>query len=516
MCGSGSSHWMLENAIERPCVRIGLGHREIGEAMMIARASLILFTVLVASAAGKPNFVFIQGEGQGWNSTSVRMDPDVPESRNDYFRTPNLERLAAGGMRFAHFYAPSPRCTPSRATYFTGKSPAKLGMTFVNLRAGANAKLVEPTPTLEMPLEETTIAEVLRESGYTTAHFGKWHVGRASPTRHGFAETDGANNNGGPENVQSPNPKQAYGITASGLRFIEAKAKGGQPFYVQLSHYGGRSAADARESTNEIVSSWPASRGRNERDTGAAAVILDMDITIGMVLDKLEDLGIADETYVFYTTDHGTPGSGNRPLTLGKGTVWEGGLRVPLFFRGPGIEPGSVSRVRATGMDVVPTVAELAGVADKLPRDVEGGSLADVLTNKGLGSVSRLREEIVFHFPHYDSDPLGPASAMLWDDYKLIRFYEDPDKPRLFNIGADPYERNNLSSANPEKVDPLERMLDAYLNSVNAGLPRINASFDPNQEVSRPARGGRQRRGDRDQGARRRGQNRENRGQGNQ
>ena len=482
---------------------------------MNTRAILFLAAILAASAHGKPNFVFIQGEGQGWSSTSVRMDPDIPQSRNDYFRTPNLERLAAGGMRFANFYAPSPRCTPSRATYFTGKSPAKLGMTFVGGRAGPNVMLVEPRPTLEMPLEETTIAEVLRDSGYATAHFGKWHVGRRSPKEHGFDETDGANNNGGPENVRSPNPKQAYGITERGLRFIEAKTKAGQPSYIQISHYGGRGLETARESTHRTVSGWTESHGRSDRETGAAAVIYDMDITIGMVLDKLDELGIADETYVFYTTDHGTPGSGNRPLALGKGTIWDGGLRVPLFFRGPGIAPGSVSRVLATGMDLVPTVADLAGVADKLPQDVEGGSLAAVLTGDGRGSVSRPREEIVFHFPHYDSDPMGPASAILLDDFKLIRFYEEPGKPRLFNIGDDPYEQEDLSQSMPERVDSLEGVLDAYLASVGAELPRINPDFNPNQEISRPRRGRQQRPPDRQQGARGRRQNRADQSPGN-
>ena len=482
---------------------------------MIVRAISVLLTALAASAAGQPNFVFIQGEGQGWNSTSVRMNPEVPESRSDYFQTPNLERLAGGGMRFANYYAPSPRCTPSRAAYFTGKSPAKLGMTFVSLRSGPNVKLVEPQPTLEMPLEETTIAEILRDSGYATAHFGKWHVGRASPAEHGFEETDGANSNGGPENVGSPNPKQAYGISERGLRFIHSRARAGKPFYIQISHYPGRSATDARDSTNKLVSGWPASRGRSERDTGAASVIYDMDITVGMVLDKLDELGISEDTYVFYTTDHGTPGSrSNQPLALGKGTVREGGLRVPLFFRGPGIEPGSVSHVRATGMDLVPTVADLAGVADKLPQDVEGGSLTAVLTNDGHGTVSRPREEIVFHFPHYDSDPLGPASAMLAGDYKLIRFYEEPGRLRLFNILDDPYERNDLSDTMPEQVVALEGMLDAYLDSIAAGLPRINANFDPNQKVSRSERGGRQRRNDRERGGQGRGRNRERRGQG--
>lgn len=481
---------------------------------MITRAILILGS-LAASAAAAPNFVFILGEGLGWTSTSVRMDPDIPESRNDYFRTPNLQRLADGGMRFANFYAPSPRCTPSRATYFTGKSPAKLGMTFVGIRAGSNLRLVEPTPTLELPLEETTIAEVLRDSGYATAHFGKWHVGRRSPSEHGFDNTDGANNNGGPENVRNPNPKQAYAITERGLEFIESNATARRRFYVQISHYGGRGGASALRSTNQAVSNWAESRGRSTTERAAAAAVLDMDITVGMVLDKLEELGIADETYLFYATDHGAPGSGNLPLALGKGTVWEGGLKVPLFFRGPGIVPGSVSRVRATGMDLAPTVADLAGLSDKLPRGVEGGSLATVLTNHGRGSAVRPLEEIVFHFPHYDFDPLGPASAMLWGDYKLIRFYEDPGKPKLFNIRTDPYERNNLFSALPEKAEELGERLDAYLRSVGARLPRVNGNFDPSQEVSRIERGGQQRRDNPAQSARRRGQSRSDRGQAN-
>ncbi len=353
----------------------------------------------------------------------------------------------------------------------------------------------------------------MRDSGYATAHFGKWHVGRRNPREHGFDNNDGANNNGGPENVRSPNPKQAYLITERGLRFIESNAKAGRQFYVQISHYGGRGGASALSSTNQVVSSWEESRERNARETASAAAVLDMDITIGMVLDKLEELGIADETYLFYTTDHGTPGSGNRPLALGKGTVWEGGLKVPLFFRGPGIAPGSVSRVRATGMDLVPTVADLAGLADKLPRGVEGGSLAPVLTTNARGSVVRPREEIVFHFPHYDFDPLGPASAILWGDYKLIRFYKDPSKPRLFNVRTDPYERNNLFSALPAKAEALEKRLDAYLSEVDAGLPRVNGDFDPGEEVSQPERGERQRRDNRGQRAPRR--DREDRGQAN-
>ncbi|MCP5117385.1 MAG: sulfatase-like hydrolase/transferase, partial [bacterium] len=382
---------------------------------------LALGSVAFAQPVQRANFVFIQGEGQGWNSTSVQLDPDVPGSKSSFFRTPGLERLAAGGIRFARFYAPSALCTPSRATYFTGKSPAQLHMTFVSLRTGPNTKLTPPEPLLEMPLEETTIAELLKSQGYATAHFGKWHVGRRNPpSRHGFDESDGATSNGGPENVRSPNPKEAYGITERGIDFMARQVKAGKPFYVQMSHYGGRGAQDARPGTYKKVLGW--TDGREARNSGAAAVIFDMDITIGMVLDKLDELGVADRTYVIYTTDHGTPGRSNGPLAQGKGTIWEGGLRVPLFVRGPGIEAGALSRVRATGVDLFPTVADLAGVDKPWPEGIEGGSLAPVLMNSGQGAVKRPREEFVVHFPHYDRDPLGPASAILLGRFKLLRF----------------------------------------------------------------------------------------------
>ena len=461
----------------------------------VAWVTKVLAIGVIASAqqVPHPNFIFIQGEGQGWNSTSVRMDPEVEGSRSEIFRMPSLERLAAGGMRFARFYAPSPRCTPSRATFFTGKSPAQLRMTFVSLRSVPNTKVTPPEPLLEMPLEETTIAELLNKEGYGTAHFGKWHVGRIHPSRHGFDESDGATRNGGPENVRSPNPKQAYGITERGMDFMTRQIDAGKPFFVQLSHYAGRGAQAARQETFQKVLSW--TNDRRGRDAGAAAVAFDMDITIGMILDKLDELGAAGNTYVIYTADHGTPGRSNGPLANGKGTVWEGGLRVPLVIRGPGIEAGTVSRVRATGADLFPTIAELAGVERPVPTGIEGGSLAALLKNSGQGVVERKREELVFHFPHYDSDPLGPASAILMGNYKLICFYESGER-RLFDLSTDPGERHNLSAEMAEKAEELDQRLTEYLESVNAQTPVMNASFDPSRPVSEVRRrGGRGRRG---------------------
>jgi arylsulfatase A-like enzyme len=442
--------------------------------------TLCLLATCPAAFAAKldqPNFIFILSEAQGWTSTSVQMDTKIPGSKSDFYRTPNLERLAEGGIRFSDFYAPSPRCTPSRATFFTGKSPAKLHMTFVSERGPTNPKVLEPKPLLEMPTEETTIAELLKTKGYATAHFGKWHVGRIDPSRHGFDESDGATSNGGPENVQHPNPKQAYAITASGIDFMERNVKAGKPFYLQMSHYSARRADDAKEESYKKVLTWP---GAAEGDlAGQAAALWDLDITIGMIMDKLEDLGIADNTYVIYSTDHGTPGK-NRPLTNGKGTVWEGGLRVPLIIGGPGINGDSVSNVRTTGADLYPMIAELAGIKENLPTGLDGGSLAGLLINKGKGIVKRDREELVFHVPHYDKDSRGPASVIILGNYKLTRIYET-GKRLLFDLSKDIYEQNDLAAKMPEKVEELDARMTEYLKSVNAQMPKLNPDYDPDK-----------------------------------
>src|ERR1043166_4460343 len=169
--------------------------------------SIVALAAVVAAAVSndtRPNFVVILAEAQGWAQTSVMMDDRVPESKSHIFQTPAVERLAREGMRFTFGYAASPRCTPSRAALFTGKTPAALHMTYVGVGRDdgpMRTALIPPEPLLELPTETTTIAELLKHAGYTTAHFGKWHVGRTAPSRHGFDESDGATNNGGPDTV---------------------------------------------------------------------------------------------------------------------------------------------------------------------------------------------------------------------------------------------------------------------------------------------------------------------------
>lgn len=454
------------------------------------------FSTQLFAAEKQPNFVVILGEGHGWSSTSVQMDDAVPGSKSSFVRTPNLEKLAADGIRFANFYAPSPRCTPSRASLLTGKSPAQLHMTFVgegkkDSGGDPNGRLIAPDSSIELPTGETTIAEVLKRAGYATAHFGKWHLGRASPSQHGFEESDGPTNNGGPDNVANPHPKQLYGMTERGMDFMARQVKAGKPFYLQLSHYASRQGGDASPQALAAVRSWGGNL--SEREIAEAAADWDLDLAFGQVLKKLDELGITGNTYIIFTTDHGTPGK-NPPLAGGKGTVSEGGLRVPLIVRGPGIQAGACSHVRTIGEDLFPTVAALAHVGEPLPKGVEGGSLASILTNAGKGVAQRPREEFVIHFPHYDKDAIGPATVILVGDFKLIRIYET-GALELFNLAKDPGERHDLAREMPDKAKELNQRLTAYLTAVNAQMPNPNPHYDPAKPTEMKRGGGKRKAG---------------------
>lgn len=452
-----------------------------------------------ARPPARPNFVVIVGEGHGWSSLSVQSDDANPGSRSAHVRTPNFERLARDGMRFARYYAPSPRCTPSRATYFTGINPARLGMTFVGAGRGEaggadpGAMLITPQSVLELPESTTTIAELLKRSGYATAHFGKWHVGRTPPSRHGFDESDGATSNGGPDNVENPHPKQLYGMTDRGLDFMRRQRHAGRPFYLQLSHYASRRGGGASPEALAAVKT----RGKNldERRRDEAAADLDLDLALGRLLKGIDELGLADSTYVLFTTDHGSPGR-NPPLDGGKGSVREGGLRVPLIVRGPGVAPDVCSHVPASGADLVPTFAALAGIEKALPAEVDGGSLVPVLTHGGKGAVKRPRDEFVVHFPHYDGDPLGPASALYAGDLKLIHLYET-GAVRLFDVTRDPGERHDLAAERPEQARKMDRLLSSRLAALGARLPAPNLAYDPSRApaAKKERRGGARKKG---------------------
>lgn len=359
-------------------------------------------------------------------------------------------------------------------------------------------RMIPPEVEEYLPKGVETTGDVLRELGYGTAHFGKWHAGRADPKANGFDASDGPNGNQGPDRSTAPNPKQCTEIVDKGIAFMREQLKAGKPFFVQISHYGFGSEEEATPASIEVARK--VAPGVSGKPLGAIAGQHDMDIQLGRLRTALAEMGVADNTYIFFSADHGAQGGGgggggarggrtlaNPPFVGGKGSVSEGGIRVPFIVCGPGIPAGVVSNVRATGMDLLPTLRDLAGKPIDQPTDpdaqlsVEGGSLLPVLktsgedagNNAGKGTVTRTREEIVIHFPHYDLNNGGPASAIYLGNFKLVR-NDDAQTVKLYDIAKDRSEANDLASSMPEKVKELEAKLDAYLKAVKAPMARVN------------------------------------------
>lgn len=430
-----------------------------------------------SSVKKKPNIIFILADDQGWNGTSVQMHPEMPNSKSDYYRTPRIEKLASEGMRFSHAYSPGPMCSPTRASLQTGKSPAQLRMTNVG-RGGPSRptqRLILPPYSSSLAEDEVTIGETLKNAGYATAWFGKWHLGGDGPGAHGYDQSDGPTGNADGNTNDPQNPKDIFGITQRGIAFMEKNVKAGKPFYLQLWHYAVHGPVQSKQATEQRYAAKPA--GQTHNATDFAAMTEDLDTGVGLIMDKVEQLSIADNTYIIYMSDHGAGRnlSSNAPLNRGKGTLWEGGLRVPLIVCGPGVRSGAFCNVPTVGWDMFPTFCELAGVDKPLPNGLEGASLKPLFAT-GSGSVDRAGKEVAFHFPHYSQG--SPHSTITIDGFKLIRLY-DPDESYLFDLDSDIGEQNDLAKANPDKTRMLRQRLDDYLANINAAMPSSNPNFDP-------------------------------------
>jgi arylsulfatase A-like enzyme len=468
---------------------------------LLATAILLLTSSLAVNAQStteKPNIIFILADDQGWNGTSVQMHPDMPDSKSDYYQTPNIERLARAGLIFSNAYSPGPMCSPTRASLQTGKSPAQLRMTNVggSRRAAPSQRLLLPRHSSALSTDEITIGETLKRAGYSTAWFGKWHLGGdRGPRAHGYDEHDGPTGNADGNSEDADNPKDIFGITNRGIAFMEKNAKTGKPFYLQLWHYAVHGPIQSREATESASAARPS--GKTHRSPSFAAMTEDLDTGVGMILDKIEELSIADNTYVIYMSDHGAGArlSSNSPLRQGKGTLWEGGLRVPLIIRGPGVKPGAYCHVPTVGWDLFPTFTALAGVQGQMPQGLEGGSLRPLFAS-GQGRIERSRDGIAFHFPHYGQGGPNnsPHSIILLDGFKLLKFYET-NQLHLFNLKEDIGEQRDLSSELSEKTAMMHERLNKYLKNVNAGIPIENKEFDPNAIATTGRRGGRGGRG---------------------
>lgn len=430
---------------------------------------LILFVTVGRAVEPRPNIILFFTDDQGWADTSVRMMKDREDSRSAFFRTPALEKMARKGMVFSNAYAAAPTCTPSRGGLQFGKTPCRLRQTVVHDRLafdrGIDCK------------DQMSIPQMIRaaDPDYVTAHFGKWGFHPRPPEHAEYDQSDGNTNNGEGDYLSVPDrtplpaddPKRIFSITRRADAFMEEQAAAGRPFFMQLSHYAVHVDHGALP---ETVERWGNRARPNEpkyRGRGAqvyAAMIEDLDRALGMVLTKLEQLGIEDDTYVLFTSDNGGGFRPNGPLKGGKGSAWEGGIRVPTVVCGPGVLPGAYCDVPVAAWDVFPTINEIVGGAP-LPPEYDGGSLLDLFRRGNDGQVRRGTRELVFHYPWYGSLP--PMSVIRDGSYKLVMSLNN-DETRLYNLNEDLGEQHDLSARMPEKTAALHQRLLRYLKEVDA------------------------------------------------
>ena len=426
-----------------------------------------------ALAAAPPNILFMLSDDQAWSGLSCQMHPDMPDSKSSIVQTPNIARLAEQGMRFSAAYAPASVCSPTRISLQTGRNPAALGWTKA-APAEQGHRLIEGDNRKSIRDDEITIGQMLKSAGYATAHYGKWHLSGGGPAAHGYDESDGDTGNQDAAPHLPPNPVDIFGMGSRAVDFMKRSQTARKPFFIQMSynalHYPENATPALVEKYRKLAS------GRDDKEVGRAAIAEDLDRGVGELLAKLDAMGLSKNTIVIYMSDNG--GSNRRTLNGGKGDVWEGGIRVPLIIRGPGIAPNSWCHQRVVGYDFFPTFCRWAGVKTPLPKQLEGGDITHLLSGSSE-PVKRPREPLVFHFPHYQGDT--PHSAILSGNMKLIHFFETGEN-HLVDLQADIGETKNIAAAKPELATSLAKQLADYLKEVGAEMPKPNPNYDPAKE----------------------------------
>ena len=475
------------------------------------RPIILVFAALLVPppglAAERPNFVFILADDYGIM--------DVGVEGSDFYETPNLDRLANSGMRFTQGYANCQVCSPSRASIMLGQTPARHGITdWIGAATGTkwnrNDRVLPPEYVRALPAADTTLPEAMKEAGYRTFFAGKWHLGDkgSAPTDHGFDINKGGGRPGSPYNgffTPYRNPTLPDGPPGESLpiRLGEETAKFIQdnrerPFFAYLSFY---SVHAPLQTTPELWRKYQRKAGDGagtdrrfifDRTKGVrqvqdhpvyAGMVETMDSAVGIVLDRLEALDLADNTVVIFTSDNGGVSSGdafatsNLPYRGGKGRQWEGGIREPYYIRAPGVtQAGSTTAVPATGADFYPTILELAGLPQRPEQHRDGVSLVPVLRGGGIPA-----RDLFWHYPHYGNQGGEPSSIIRAGDWKLIRYYED-GREELYQLSKDIGEQNDLAATQPTKVAELGGRLDDYLKECGAKIPEPDARFDPEKK----------------------------------
>jgi len=457
----------------------------------------------------RPNFLFILADDYGYFDTGI--------SGSKFYETPSIDRIAREGMIFTDGYAACPVCSPSRASIMTGKFPARHGITdWIGAatgeewrKAGRFNQLLPPEYNHNLPNEYVTLPESMKEAGYLTFFAGKWHLGNKGswPEDHGFEINKGGWDVGSPKGgyfAPWENPNLESGPDGENLEMRLAretvqflKENKNKPFFAYLSFYAVHSPL---ETTHE---KWKKYRDKAEKKGIAptafkmghflpirqvqdnpvyAGLVESMDDAVGEVLKALDELGLAENTVVIFTSDNGGVAAGdasstsNLPLRAGKGYQFEGGIREPYFIKVPGMGNGKKNNTPVSGTDFYPTILELAGISKKPEEHTDGQSLVPLLKGSALAE-----RPLIWHYPHYGNQGGEPSSIIRLGDWKLIHYYED-GREELYNLKNDLSETTDLATKNQAKVNELSKKLFSYLNEVGAKFPVKDPQYSAEKE----------------------------------
>jgi uncharacterized sulfatase len=431
----------------------------------------------------RPNIIFILADDQGVHQLSCY--------GNDFYETPSIDRLAAEGMKFTNAYAAAPVCSPTRASIMTGKYPARLHLTdYIKGASPKDKKMLVPQWRPYLPLQEVTVAEALKSAGYACGHFGKWHLNKDKNYRPGRPGDPGSQ---GFERVLTTHkpkkgPKSPYEedwhhvrqITEESLAFIEENKD--RPFFCYVSH---NTIHRPEIERSELIAKYQAKpdADADENRPVLGAMVETLDKSTGRILDRLDELKLADKTVVVYFADNGGLGSHDtlKPLRGAKGSLLEGGIREPLLVRWPGVvKANSRCDEPVISIDFLPTFLEAAGLKVTDP-EVDGESLMGLLTQR----VQLKRDAIYWHYPHYSPQGHVPAGAIRQGRYKLVEWYEKSvdgvhadGAVELFDLERGVGEQNDLAARMPELAAELHNKLKAWRQRVGAQQMLKNPSYN--------------------------------------
>ncbi len=453
----------------------------------------------------RPNIIIITADDLGWS--------DLACYGSDLHKTPNLDKLAKQSLRFTNAYAAASICTPTRASLMTGKYPARLNMTIWREWATNqqfDQLLLPPDVEENLPQEEETIAEVLKKAGYLTAHVGKWHIGDAAnyPEIHGFDIKAGCTVWGCPPSYFYPYRGNIYDseryvsglgtdnsgdyftardgeyltdrLTDEALKIMEDA--GDTPLFLNMSYYTVHTPIEGKPEHVKKFSS-KIKEDMHHQNAKYAAMVYSLDENIGRILKKIDKLGQKENTLLIFISDNGgltlswddQVVTNNYPLKSGKGSLYEGGIRIPMMIRYPGTtEPGTVCNQAVSTIDIYPTITDILKIPQSEQNSKPDGiSLQSLLQNPEL---QLDRKFLYWHYPHYYLPVTSPVSSIRHGDWKLLEYFED-GHVELYNLEDDPKEEFDLSKNFPGRAWELQRELEKWRSDVDAQLPTLNPEF---------------------------------------